>query len=434
VLQNLLRRSGMYQALIDGEAPEDYCQRVVDRIQYGERDFSFFWLLGRCQFPRDRFELGGYSVVRLSVSEADSLGPDARARRDIFSDEYLPRELKQAWFLRRDEGIVSGFSGGVEWKRRSDEYFARKEPAASPELVAEMNRVLDADLAQLGVGASDIERGTAARLRNQLRGKGIGFNLIEQRTSEIVAGRRVNIDADPRLAADDDLATPLIILALYHHEFFDVPYAFVSDPGWRIAWLKREPIRAVSYRVSEEEWENFQTFAQLVYRTLSRFRFLLSSLQDSPHPSCIFARQYRAAISRYLRATFATGYTFFSSLTTSQCLSTFDSFETYKPTIRPDPDSLIEEALLQYVFALESALLGGNQTEGKSDGKKTHISDGRTSSNVGLKASELIGRDNQEKASILILSMKYTNSETRWFTEAKSSGVLRTSENCALSV
>jgi hypothetical protein len=43
LLNDALRRSGYYHAVIAGEPPEEYFQRIADRLQYGRRQFSRYW-------------------------------------------------------------------------------------------------------------------------------------------------------------------------------------------------------------------------------------------------------------------------------------------------------------------------------------------------------------------------------------------------------
>src|SRR5271154_1387054 len=101
-LSELLRRSGYYHALIKGEAPEKYWQKIADRIPWALREIRYFRLLDGCKFARDQFDIGHYSIVRLSAKEIEALGPSSEVSRDFYRDEGLGSQLAKSWMLARN--------------------------------------------------------------------------------------------------------------------------------------------------------------------------------------------------------------------------------------------------------------------------------------------------------------------------------------------
>ena len=204
---------------------------------------------------------------------------------------------------------------------------------------------------------------------------------------EIAAGRSVEVDAPSSgngLRQLDQLKAAILILSLYNDSFFDVPAAVVIDSGWRIDWLKRARERTgPEYKITEEEWPKFELFVRAAERAI---RFI-PGLDSYP--------RFSIAAERYLRATFATGHSFFSELHSDEYTRayTFDEVTGEEVISRGtfhDERSLQEDVLLNYVFALET--LVGKQTRGGSGTKESKVS-----TNPAARVASLIGRDWREE-------------------------------------
>jgi hypothetical protein len=100
-LSELLKRSGYYHAVLSrsGDVGK-YYSAIWDRIPPRDRPITKLYLLDGCQFARDRFELSGYPIARLSPTEFEKLGPSADACSDFFPNEAIdPQEFRDLWFL-----------------------------------------------------------------------------------------------------------------------------------------------------------------------------------------------------------------------------------------------------------------------------------------------------------------------------------------------
>jgi hypothetical protein len=159
-----------------------------------------------------------------------------------------------------------------------------------------------------------------------------------------------------------------------------VPAAVVVHPEWRIEWLKgTREIPESKYQVTEKEWPRFERFVRAAERAIRYIPGLDSYLRFS------------IASERYLRATFATGHSFFSELRSD--VYTFDEVTGEAMIARAtshDERSLQEDVLLNYFFGLET--LVGEQTRGGSGTKESKVS-----KNPALRVASLIGRDHREE-------------------------------------
>jgi hypothetical protein len=75
------------------------------------------------------FELAGFSVVKPSVRELTSLGPDPRVVERFFPEEKLDAEgYSRCWFLKQQDDIKTGYIGQEQWSEKEHE--PRQESAA----------------------------------------------------------------------------------------------------------------------------------------------------------------------------------------------------------------------------------------------------------------------------------------------------------------
>ena len=110
VLAALLLRSGYYHAVAERRSTRPYKQRVVDRIQYGERQRSYLWLLGGCRFARS-FQVFGMSVEPFTDEQLAALCPEPH--KESFAD----MDEQQCWFLVKREGVTGGWIGKEDWEQ-----------------------------------------------------------------------------------------------------------------------------------------------------------------------------------------------------------------------------------------------------------------------------------------------------------------------------
>ena len=103
-LPDLLWRSGFYQAVISNQPTEALQELVIDRAPVLERDVVYLRPLEGCHFARDRFDLCGFSIVRLSATEVEALGERSVERGIVL-------RLTKPWVLRE---LVRSRSGCVD--------------------------------------------------------------------------------------------------------------------------------------------------------------------------------------------------------------------------------------------------------------------------------------------------------------------------------
>lgn len=171
---------------------------------------------------------------------------------------------------------------------------------------------------------------------------------------EIAAGRHVGAGVSTSVNGHDEqadrLKVAILILSLYNDNFFDVPEVLVADPGWRIDWIKRERRTAEPrYQVMKEEWPRFQKFLAMAEYAICQ----IPGLDSWP--------RFSVAAERYLRATFATGHSFFSDLSPDGY--TFDEVTGEEVIVegkRSEDRFLKEDVLFNYVIGLEVLVLKKN--------------------------------------------------------------------------
>jgi hypothetical protein len=400
-LNDLLRRSGYYQAVIAGEPPEEYFQRIADRVQYGCRQFSRFWLLDGCSFPRDSFELAGFSVVKPSTQELISLGPAPHIAERFFPDENLDAEsYSRFWFLKRQDDIRSGYVSHQRW---SEKKATQPESAADKLLREQLDEIVgkDDNLADPSPTQAPDRSPSSEEFPERV------LKLKYLRAEEIARGTYIH----PELAVGrrhwfgeaDGPAVPLLILSLYSHKFFDVPSAFIAESGWRLWWIKRgrphgdQSGRPYLYRssqsqfqISENQWERFEEFARLAASGLAALRLWRGD-------DAGFANKFHLAAERYFRATFATARFWMSTFMLDESVSDIDFLDSYDlPQAQQDTAGISDEVLLQYVFALEALLFNDKDKEESLNNKRTQkkISIARK---FRSRLAGIVGRDTRER-------------------------------------
>jgi hypothetical protein len=192
---------------------------------------------------------------------------------------------------------------------------------------------------------------------------------------------------------------PFMILTLYDTRFFRVPIILVSEPEWRLQRvLSRTPRETIRYKITESEWARFETFVKLC-------EIGLRSASDHYTPESLAEwrkwggrglilpgwKRLAIAARHYLAATFATGDPLPELGIRREWVISPRSDVVYAPHGWSAEESLIEELLLRYVFALE-ALLGLTNERGRQQ--------------VAPRVAVLIGRDQRERRRIAFIVEK----------------------------
>jgi hypothetical protein len=97
-VRELMRRSGYYHAVLAGEPPEPYWNRIVERLQLTWGETAHVLVLGRIRFPRSRFEIGGCTVLQPQELVVD-LGASRQVCEDFYPTEGLDEALGDHWVL-----------------------------------------------------------------------------------------------------------------------------------------------------------------------------------------------------------------------------------------------------------------------------------------------------------------------------------------------
>jgi hypothetical protein len=178
---------------------------------------KFLRLLAGCSFPREQFPLCGYTVVRMRPEEIEKLGAPADACRDFYQAERL-NTTSSLWFLQEE---------------------------------------IKADQGLIDCGPEESAPTPAANL------------VVESESVPVPSRQTITVSRAPgadwphyRLPGFGGHLKPLLTLALFSNEFFDVPLALIADPGWRI-WKLVAPERRLNglpYSVSEKNWAQFECF------------------------------------------------------------------------------------------------------------------------------------------------------------------------------
>jgi Apea-like HEPN len=239
----------------------------------------------------------------------------------------------------------------------------------------------------------------------KLDSPGVRFKILHPK--EIAVGTHVIPDHISRrswFGEADEPAVPLLILALYSHKFFDVPLAFIAEPGWRIRWIKRGHPQEGKYEVPEEKWGKFEEFARLVEKGLAELN--LWSLGDAG-----FRNKFALAAERYFRASFAAVRFWMSTFILDDSVSDIDSFDTYDLWQKADEVGVGEEALLQYVLALETVLF--NDNDEKERKLKSPGESQQTTKKFVSRLSAIVGRDTGERKRLKKIAEQVYNARSR---------------------
>ena len=124
----LLDKSGYYHALKAGESTQPYRERIADRIQYGERERHWMWLLGGCEFDRS-FRILDFSVEPFTGEQLNF----------AFGDQE--REKKRWWLVLREKK-QNGWVGKQEWERKWEKKEREEAPKGEKEM-AELMKELE---------------------------------------------------------------------------------------------------------------------------------------------------------------------------------------------------------------------------------------------------------------------------------------------------
>jgi Apea-like HEPN len=367
-LSELLKRSGYYHDVLSGSDDVDryYCA-IRDRIPAKVRTIVRLYLLDGCDFSRERFEVAGIPVVRMSPSEIEELGPAAAVCSDFFPNEAINSDhFSKQWFLKVEEGLWTAYDY-ERWDATVDKQRARE--------------ALIAAFHDRGAWPKRITLAEVAALRPTRR--------HSAGSREVAAGQwtaaQLGLPTLPRYL------DAILLLSLYNREFFEITKILVCEPNWRRIWFRstiprvrlaessrvRSSVRPSRYSVDETHWSAFESYVTLGSAAL---RNVKASKE---------ARAFIIASHRYLQATFATGDVFPQWETKSLAIEHPRSYEELIYAHGEDRPDVFEDAVLHYVFALE-ALLTGDTREAITD-------------KVAISAALLIGRDDDEAVAVRAL-------------------------------
>jgi hypothetical protein len=106
VLQELLKRSGYFHAILENESPEPYWEKIVERARGGGYEVIGMLLLDRFRLPESHdlpLEIAGWKIVQLS--DLDVYGADVEAVEDFFPDEAIWDVVSDRWLLVRSDEV-----------------------------------------------------------------------------------------------------------------------------------------------------------------------------------------------------------------------------------------------------------------------------------------------------------------------------------------
>ena len=334
-LSELLKRSGYYHAVLSGSDDLDgYYRAIRDRIPAKLRTVVRLYLLDGCDFSRERFEVAGIPVVRMSPSEIEELGPSAAVCRDFFPNESINTErFSKQWFLRVEGDLWTAYD------------YDRWDPTADKQRAQE--------------GLIDAIHDRRAWPKHPT------LDLLKappdvRRPREVAAGQWAAAQVGPPTLPR--YLDAVLLLSLYDRQFFEITKIFVCEPSWRRIWFRSTfprkasvepgesslglPVRPPRYSVDEAHWSHFEEYVALGSAALRNVK-------------ASKGRAFIIASRRYLQATFATGDVFPQWETKSLSIEHPKSYEglvyAHGEDHRPD---VFEDAVLHYVFALEALLTG----------------------------------------------------------------------------
>ncbi|MGH7781948.1 MAG: hypothetical protein ACREQR_19185 [Candidatus Binataceae bacterium] len=316
-LADLIRRSGYYHSVLAGESPELYWQKIVDRLPFREREVRRLRLLEGCRFPRDRFSIAGHTVVRMPGHELGALGPEPRAAREFYPEEFLA----QPWLTKR--------------------WFLEKASLESTGYVSDGESSLDLSNFKTVAAPKEIAAGVPASPKAPKR---------DRDYEELPDCEELPVELP-------DYVAPVLILSLYDASFFEIPLSLVCEPGWRVLQSKLNfapfetnsiASRAADYEVRPDAWASFESFVRTCENGLKYIRLFWS-------------RRFVTAARHYLRATFAKEDIWYHWDTS------WLSVDYPEVSGRAEPDKVAEDVLLHYVFALEALFTEYSQDKNRKD-------------------------------------------------------------------
>lgn len=349
-LTELLKRSGYYHAVLSGSDDVDkYYSVIAERIPAKNRAITKLYLLDGCEFARDRFDVAGIPVTRMSALELRELGPALAVSNDFFPNESIDSErFSKQWFLRVEEDVWTAYDY-AQWAHSIDDF----DPSEGMDGVNEI---------------SDRPPGVEAR-RARPREVAAGFT-VGKVASRVSFGY---LDA-------------LLLLSLYNPEFFEITKILVCERGWRRIWFRSMIPRAdrrliagragearLTYHVGSKKWSDFERYLDVANTGLKNAK---ASKE---------ARPLIVATRRYLQATFARGNVFPEWEAKSMSIEHPASYGGMTD-VREDRSDVLEDAVLNYVFTLEALLTGGDREA--------------IAEKIAISAALLIGRDDLEAMTV----------------------------------
>lgn len=330
-ISELLRRSGYYHGVIDGDAPEPYYLAVWDRIPADQREITTLYLLDGWSFARKRFQIGEHTIEQMAPTELERIGLRLQICKDFFPGEAVDLErLSKFWFLKMVGAQPTGYDYDLEFDHELNEY---RYPTVE----------------------EDRTRGSTV-LKNS------GFTNAKPIGKEVSAGYYAPWREISEVPDLDPLSNAVLPLSLFCDRFFGLPLILICEPGWRQIQIQKGFFRESSgifpdekpFQIEERDWNNFERWLSVCKSGLAKARSVNSKK----------SRQLLTACRRYLQATFATGNIFPELDTDYVFIEAPDQDKDWfpHPTRQNRPDAY-EDALLHYAFTLE-ALLSGNNREG----------------------------------------------------------------------
>jgi hypothetical protein len=243
VVPELLQRCGYYHGVISGKAPQPYYRAIMGRIAPAYRQFTTLYLLNGCRFAKSRFKVAGHSILRLSATKLEALGPSRDVCDDFFPSEAIDsRSFTNYWFVNVTKPTYTAY-----------------------------NYDLDGD---------DPPKGKERQKIGEL----------EVAAEHYASGSQTEFSLPDYLEA-------VLGLALYNPTFFEIPLILLCEPQWRRIRIRSNPIqrREKYYEVSQARWPFFKRWLRLYE----------SGLRNAEGGSR--SRPVITALRRYSQATFATG-------------------------------------------------------------------------------------------------------------------------------
>lgn len=357
-LSELLRRSGYYHALIKGDEPKLYWEKIADRVPFASRKIRHFRVLDGCRFARERFDIDGYSIVRPSAEEIEALGPSPEVSHDFYRDEILDSQLAKSWMLAISSEQPTGYLN--TWGSRS----------AETGFLPSSFEICDVTEIAAGISESTAPRSSTSKQAGQLS----PWHL------SLIKGPRIPV-------LPNDYLRPILVLSLYDHRFFQVPLAFISEAGWKIIKFVDPSYRPSrwrpTYEVEESAWSRFEMFIKTLETAFLKLDFLAArGAKEGEEVS----RRIVLGTKHYLKATFAAREIFPGWMPSDYVLLEHpeDSIEDQRASL--GVEGARDEALLNYVVTLE-ALLVLDRSEPVTD-------------TVATRSALFVGRNDDEKHSL----------------------------------